>query len=195
MDSLLAPDLCLLCAIAAPVASPGLSPAAPIRTVYFTAADASGEPVRGLKADDLSLSENGLPRPILELKESPDHLEGRPMELRRLFVVYFDDDLTLRQLFRARRWLLKALPELRPNDGIAVYRSPRLSAFKSRRSAMRDLVRYLVSSCSWACPPVRLILPPPWPCTQTCSPAGIRSGPDPPQMNSRSSMITEPRAI
>ena len=142
MVFLLAPGLCLLCAIAAPVASPGLSPAAPIRTVYFTAADASGELVRGLKADDLSLSENGLPRPILELKESPDHLEGLPTELRRLFVVYFDDDLTLRQLFRARRWLLRALPELRPNDGIAVYRSPRLSAFKSRRSGMRDLVRY-----------------------------------------------------
>ena len=78
MVSLLAPGLCLLCAIASPVASPGLSPAAPIRTVYFTAADASGEPVRGLKADDLSLSENGLPRPILELKESPDHLQGSP---------------------------------------------------------------------------------------------------------------------
>ena len=99
-------------------------------------------PVRGLKADDLSLSEKGLPRPILELKESPDHLEMSPTELRRLFVVYFAADLTHRQLFRARRWLLRALPELRPNDAIAVYRSPRLSAFKSRRSGMKDLVRY-----------------------------------------------------
>ena len=142
MISLHAPGLCLLCAIAAPAISPGLSPASPIRTVYFTAVDASGEPVRGLKADDLSLSESGLPRPILELKESPDHLEGNPTALRRLFVVYFDDDLTLRQLFQARRWLLRTLPELRPNDAIAVYRSPRLSAFKSRRSGMRDLVRY-----------------------------------------------------
>ena len=142
MVSLLPTGLCLLCAIAASAASPGGSPTSPIRIVYFTATDARGEPVRGLKARDLALSENGLPRPILELRESPDHLEENPTVLRRLFVVYFDDDLTLRQLFRARRWLLRALPQVRPNDAIAVYRSSRLSSFKNRRSSMKDLVRY-----------------------------------------------------
>ncbi len=142
MVSLLAPALCLLFALGALAASPGVSVTSPIRTVYFTATDARGEPVRGLKTLDLALSENGLPRPILELRESPDHLEENSTVLRRLFVVYFDDDLTLRQLFRARRWLLRALPELAPNDAIAVYRSSRLSSFKNRRSSMKDLVRY-----------------------------------------------------
>ena len=142
MVSLLAPGLYLLCAIAASATSLGASPMPRTRTVYFTATDARGELVRGLKAHDLALSENGLPRPILALGESPDHREENSTVLRRLFVVYFDDDLTLRQLFRARRWLLRALPELAPNDAIAVYRSSRLSSFKNRRSSMRDLVRY-----------------------------------------------------
>ena len=142
MVSLLAPGVYLLCAIAAPAVSPGGSATPPIRTVYFTATDARGELVHGLKARDLALSENGLRRPILELGESPDHLEENSTVLRRLFVVYFDDDLTLRQLFRARRWLLRALPELAPNDAIAVYRSSRLSSFKNRRSSMKDLLRY-----------------------------------------------------
>ena len=142
MVSLLAPGLYLLCAIAAPSASPGVSPTPPIRTVYFTATNARGEFVPGLKVHDLALSENGLPRPILKLRESPDDLAENSRVLRRLFVVYFDDDLTVRQIFRARRWLLRALPELAPNDAIAVYRSFRLSSFRNRRSSMKNLVRY-----------------------------------------------------
>ncbi len=116
--------------------------ASPTRRLYLTVKDTRGEPVIGLTAEDLTLSENGIQTPILDLKESPLEVSANPAQLRRLFIVYFDEALSAREIFRARRWLLDAVSQIRPHDALAVYRSGRLSGFRSRRARVRNLIRY-----------------------------------------------------
>lgn len=134
-----APCICLAASLlqASPI------PVSPKSLCFSVSGGASAGP--RLRKQDLSLEENGLPQKIQQLWKSPQDLGLAPSDLDRVFVVYFDPDLDLHEIFRVRRWLLGMLPHFRETDSLAVYRFGALSPLVKRQPEMRHLVQYFGS--------------------------------------------------
>lgn len=97
-----------------------------------------GTPVRGLPLGGFQVLEDGIQQPITDRREAGSN----PPDERRWFVLQFSRQLNFRELFRAKRAALWLLEHLRPQDAIAVLRTPGLSPFSSRPESMRSMLHY-----------------------------------------------------
>lgn len=116
----------------------------PVLPVYVVARDSQGLPVKNMVESDWSILDEGRPRDIVEFDEIGVAQGGRSNKAAsRYFILFFDHNLSFRDLFRSK-WLAKVLiRRLDPErDHLAVIRGSAISDFTADGEQMERLVDF-----------------------------------------------------